>query len=122
MTERDSVHFGDTTIEYQVRCSLRRRRTVQISLDGGRVSVAAPAAVPDSELRAMVRRRAAWILSNIHDQESRATARPLFISGEKLPYLGRNARITVMSEDARAGDPLRPLEIHSVRAEGAVRR
>ncbi len=102
MTELDSVRFGDTTIEYRVRRSSRRRKTVQISLDGGRVHVAAPAAVPDSELRAMVLKRAAWILSHIPDQEALATARTLFVSGETLPYLGRNVRMTVRSENPRA--------------------
>ena len=29
MMERDSIRFGDTTIEYQVRRSDRRKKTVQ---------------------------------------------------------------------------------------------
>ena len=95
MIERDSVQSGDTTIEYEVRRNLRRRKTVQISVDAGRVYVAAPAAVPVSELRNMVRIRAAWILDQIRDQEARAKARPLFVSGEKLPYLGRGMRMIV---------------------------
>ena len=99
MAERDSVRFGDVTIEYRVRRSHRRRKTVQISLEGGRVRVAAPVATPDSELRAMVLKRAAWILRHISDQE--ATTR-LFVSGETLPYLGRNVRMTVRSENERA--------------------
>ena len=65
MTELDSVRFGDATIEYRVRRSARRRKTVQISLNGGCGHVAAPAAVRDSELRAMVLKRAAWILRHI---------------------------------------------------------
>ena len=51
MIERDSVQSGDTTIEYEVRHSVRRRKTVQISVDRGDVRVAAPATTPDSELR-----------------------------------------------------------------------
>ena len=62
MTERDSVRFGDTTIEFDVRRSERRKKTVQLTVDGGGVQVAAPAATPDCELRAIVRKRAAWIL------------------------------------------------------------
>ena len=102
MTESDSIRFGEATIEYQVRRSARRRKTVQISLVAGRIYVAAPTAVPNNELRDMVRKRAAWILDNIRDHEARAKARPLFVSGEKLPYLGRSVRMIVSSEDVRA--------------------
>ena len=40
----------------------RRRKTVQITMDGGGVQVAAPMTTPEDELRAIVRRRAPWIL------------------------------------------------------------
>ena len=46
MSERSSVRFGDTTIEYEVRRSERRKKTVQITVDGGGVQVAAPVATP----------------------------------------------------------------------------
>ena len=46
MTERYSVRFGDTTIEYNVRRSERRKKTVQITVDGGGVLVAAPSTTP----------------------------------------------------------------------------
>ena len=101
MTESDSIRFGETTSEYQVRRSARRRKTVQIGLDAGRVYVAAPTAIPDRELRDMVRRRATWILDNIRDRESLTKAQPLFVSGEKLPYLGRSVSMIVRSGDMR---------------------
>ena len=101
MIENDSVRFGETTIEYQVRRSARRKKTVQISLDAGRVYVAAPATFPDSELRDMVRKKATWILDQIRDQEARAKAQPRFVTGEKLPYLGRGVRMIVRSDKVR---------------------
>ena len=64
MTERDRVCFGNTTIDYEVRRSERRKKTVQITTDGGGVQVAAPMTTPDSELRAIVRKRAPWILNH----------------------------------------------------------
>ena len=68
MTERGSVRFGDTDIDYEVRRSSRRRKTVQITVDGGGVQVAAPTVTPVGELRAIVRRRALWILSQASDR------------------------------------------------------
>ena len=100
MTGRDSVRFGDTTIEYEVRRSPRRRKTVEITVDGGGVRVAAPMPTPDADLRSLVRKRAPWILR--HASEAMLEAAPKqFVSGETLPYLGRNVRIVVTTCDVR---------------------
>ena len=80
----DSVRFGDTTIDYEVRRSGRRRKTVQITVDGGGVHVAAPMTTPDSDLRAMVRRRAAWIVSHASGEMLEAVPKR-FVSGERCP-------------------------------------
>ena len=92
--EQGSIRFGGTTIEYHVRRSTRRRKTVQVTVDGSGVQVAAPQDTPDEDLRAIVRRRAPWILA--HAPESLLEASPKrFVSGETLPYLGRNVRMFV---------------------------
>ena len=64
MTERNRVLFGDTTIEYEVRRSKGHRKTVQVTVDGGGVQVAAPMITPDGELRAIVRKWTHWTLRN----------------------------------------------------------
>ena len=57
----------------------------------------APMTTPDSELRAIVRKRAPWILK--HASQSRLDAAPQrFVSGETLPYLGRNVRIHIETD------------------------
>ena len=100
MRERSSVRFGDTTIEYEVRRSGRRKKTVQVTVDGGGVQVAAPKKTPESELRAIMRKRAPWIPS--HASNAMLEAAPkCFVSGETLPYLGRNVRLVVESADVR---------------------
>ena len=99
MTLDNSVRYGNTTIEYEVRRSARRRKTVQITVDGGGVQVAAPMTTPDSELRAIVRKRAPWILGHASTAVLEAAPKR-FVSGETLPYLGRNVRLVVESADA----------------------
>ena len=99
--EHGSVRFGGTTIEYHVRRSARRRKTVQVTVDGSGVQVAAPQDTPDEDLRAIVRRRAPWILA--HAPESLLEASPKrFVSGETLPYLGRNVRMFVEPGDVHS--------------------
>lgn len=122
--ERDSVRFGTTTIEFEIRRSPRRHKTVQITVDGGGVEVVAPSVTPRSEVRAIVAKRAAWVLARLAEAggavgtagggagpvpgggpggapgtvgsiTSPAPAPRRFVSGETLPYLGRNVRLIV---------------------------
>ncbi len=97
MASRGLVRFGGAIIEYEVRRSERRKKTVQITVDGSGVQVAAPTATPDSELQAIVRKRAAWILNHANEGALKTPPRR-FVSGETLPYLGRNVRLIVESE------------------------
>ena len=103
MAELGRVQFGDATIEYDVNRSGRRKKTVQITMDGGRVLVASPLDTPDSKLEAIVRKRAPWILRQAPDPAIRAS-RKRFVSGETLPYLGRNVRLVVEPADVPSSD------------------
>ena len=101
MTERGSVRFGGTTIDYRVRRSNRRKKTVHITVDGTGVRVAAPQDTPEDDVRAIVRRRAPWILA--HAPGALLESPPKrFVSGETLPYLGRNVRMVVSPGDVRS--------------------
>lgn len=98
MTERDSVRVGDAVIEYEVRRSERRKKTVQIRIEGGAVRVAAPSATRDGELRAIVRKRASWILKRLAEVVPEAGG-TRFVSGEALPYLGQHIPLVVERGD-----------------------
>ena len=58
---------GEATILYEVQRSHRRRKTAQITMDSGRVIVAAPVETTDSKLEAVVHRIAPWILRQSPD-------------------------------------------------------
>ena len=100
MTEEGRVRFGETTIEYRVRRSERRKKTVQITVGGAGVQIAASSATPGKELRAIVRKRALWIISHASGTSLEAAPKR-FVSGEALPYLGRNVRMVVERADLR---------------------
>ena len=102
MSERGEVAFGDARIRYEVVRSLRRRKTIELTVDEpGLVTVAAPEDMPAEQVEATVRRRAGWIIR--HDGAA-AAAPPArrFVSGESLPYLGRSVRLTVHPADGDA--------------------
>ena len=64
LSKQNNIRFGNTTIDYQIRRSKRRKKTVQIILSGGGVRVLAPMTTSNSELQAIVRKRAPWILKH----------------------------------------------------------
>ena len=99
--DRLAVLVGSTTVDYTVRRSARRRKTVQISVVNGEVIVAAPRRTPARELEAIVRERAAWIMKKLAE-EARKPAPARFVTGEKLPYLGEDISLTVtLSHDPK---------------------
>ena len=98
MAEHGQVQFGDATIEYEIQRSQRRRKTVQITMDGGRVLVAAPSDTATSKLETIIHKRAPWILRQVPDLLV-APSKKRFVSGETLPYLGRNVRLIVEAAD-----------------------
>ena len=102
MTKRRMVRFGDATIEYEVRRSRRRKKTVHITVDRRGVLVAAPWTTPNSELEAIVLQRASWILRHVAGGAAEAGPNSL-AAAETLPYLGRQVRMTV--ETADVGSP-----------------
>lgn len=92
--ERGQVRSGEATIEYEIRRSNRRRKTVEIRLDGDRIVVATPARTPPEEIAAFVLKRVAWI--ERHRANARTAAAPRrFVTGETVPYLGRDIRLIV---------------------------
>jgi predicted metal-dependent hydrolase len=105
VVEPGSVTLGATTIAYTIRRSQRRKKTIEITLDPGEgVLVSAPVKATATEVARIVHRRARWIIRK--STESVLRPRPKqFVSGESLPYLGRQVRLFVLREpqDDRIG-------------------
>ena len=90
-TEKASIKFDGTTIEYTVVRSARRKKTVEITLDPQQgVVVRSPARTPRKEIAALVQKRAKWILRKATDNILNPTPRS-FTDGETLFYLGRKS-------------------------------
>lgn len=102
---RDRVNYGDAVIEYEIRRSSRRRKTVEVKVEGGDVRVAAPAAATDDYLRRFVLSKAPWIMRTIHQSPplQPETFPQRFADGAALPFLGRDYPMLTC-----APDPLRP--------------
>ncbi len=99
--ERDSVKFGDTTIEYSIARSRRRKKTIEIKLepDGG-VRVTAPVRAKREELRQVVLKRADWIICKASEVVLQPPRKEL-VDGESVPYLGNEVRLSVETDGVR---------------------
>ena len=93
-----TIELGKTTIEYDVRRSRRRKKTVQIKMEDGIPRVLVPATLPDAEIRSIVRKRAAWILEHTSETKPEPLSKR-FVHGQILPYLGRGVKVVVSRAD-----------------------
>lgn len=95
---RRQVAVGATVIEFSLRRSQRRRRTIEIAVDSARgVVVAAPVRATIASIEDLVRRRAPWILKRLAAIETAATvgAKRQWATGETVLYLGCQYRLRV---------------------------
>ncbi|MEH6948307.1 SprT family zinc-dependent metalloprotease [Bacillus sp. JJ634] len=91
-----SIQFGNQTIPYTLSRS-HRRKTLSISVDQHGVSVISPLDTDIEKIESTLYKKAIWIIKQISDfneMKTNVTERS-FLSGEKLPYLGRNYRLKV---------------------------
>lgn len=101
MTEQGSVRFGDTDIDYVVTRSVRRKKTIEITLDHqDGILVAAPVETPSQQIADVVRKRAGWIIRTANGTILQASRKQL-VSGESLPYLGRQVRLHIEPSSIR---------------------
>ena len=100
MTTLHEVELGGATIEYSLRRSRRRKKTVQICVSGGRVEVAAPLRTPNREIRDIVLKRSGWILSKLKN-DSQASPPLRLVTGDTLPYLGQDLPLVVRESNVR---------------------
>ncbi|WP_394173994.1 M48 family metallopeptidase [Guptibacillus hwajinpoensis] len=92
--------FGTTTIEYSLNVN-DEKKDVSIAvewLEGVRVT--APTNLDTKQLETILHKKAPWIIEKIDgfNQIETFASEKEFLSGEKLPYLGRNYRLKVTRE------------------------
>ncbi|WP_077210393.1 M48 family metallopeptidase [Bacillus dakarensis] len=96
-----SFQFGNQTIPYTLSTS-HRRKTLSISVDQHGVAVISPSHVDREKVEMILHNKAVWIIKQLSDFEemNKTFTERSFLSGEKLPYLGRHYRLKVMKKDS----------------------
>ncbi len=91
------VEVDGAQIEYRIRRSRRRKKTYQVSIVEGQALLVAPHRTTNAEAEDLIRHKARWILSKLEAAVLVPTSLA-FLSGEKLPYLGRDLTLWVQGE------------------------
>ncbi len=93
--ETGAITFGATTVPYVIVRSRRRRKTMSITLHPEHgVRVAVPAKTAPRLVRTFVQQRAEWIVRRTAEA-TRHPQRLMFVTGERLPYLGEQLPLYV---------------------------
>ncbi len=100
MTTLHKLQLADATIEYTVKRSRRRKKTVQISVSDGAVVVSAPMRTSNREIQAIIQKRGRWILDKL-ETESQGPPPLRLVTGDTLPYLGQTLTLVVEEADIR---------------------
>jgi len=99
---RHEVHFGEHCVGYELRRARRRSIGFAVGVEG--LSVAAPRWVPQRDVEAALREKAAWILRKLTEQQQRAerlqAARVDWRDGATIAFLGQRVIVVL---DPRAG-------------------
>ena len=95
---RLTLHYGERSIEYEVRENSRLSTRLRIHVEpGGQVIVEAPAGTPETKIHTGVQKRARWIMDHIarfEDYRSQALPRE-YVGGETHFYLGRRYKLRI---------------------------
>ena len=100
MTSDRRVRIDDEVVRYLLKRSRRRKKTVGIRVSEGVIEVSAPARTAIKEIEEILRKRRRWILDRLEDA-SQLPPPCRLITGESLPFMGRDLTLLVEQTDDR---------------------
>ena len=95
------VRIGQTVVDYELRRSAAASER-RITVTPGHVEVLALSTDDDAEIEAFLDRKRQWLFNTLRELETKTAERavvPRFMTGSKVPYRGRMARLTVQRHD-----------------------
>ncbi|WP_242076361.1 M48 family metallopeptidase [Brevundimonas diminuta] len=95
------VRIGQTEVPYELRRSAAASER-RITVTPGHVEVLALTTDDDAEIDAFLDRKRQWLFNTLRELETKTSKRavvPVFMTGSKIPYRGRMARLTVRRHD-----------------------
>ena len=98
MTTGRRIRIGEQVIEYSLRRSKRRKKTVGIRIAPGIVEVAAPHRTAIREIEEILKKRENWILEKL-ESASQEPSPPSLVTGESIPLMGKELTLVVRAAE-----------------------
>jgi predicted metal-dependent hydrolase len=95
------VRIGQTEVAYELRRSAAASER-RITVTPGHVEVLALTTDDEADINAFLDRKRQWLFNTLRELETKTAKRavvPRFMTGSKIPYRGRMARLTVRRHD-----------------------
>ncbi|MEF8849090.1 MAG: SprT family zinc-dependent metalloprotease [Candidatus Thermoplasmatota archaeon] len=92
------IKIGDTKIPYQIKTTQKRKKIALNINQQGQITVKTPPHKKQDEINQFLDKKKQWMLNKIKtiEKQKNQNKKKEFLSGEKLPYKGRNYRLKVI--------------------------
>lgn len=99
---KHKIIYDNNVLEFQIIRTQRRRKTNEILIEYGNVSVRTSTSTSMKEIESLVSKKAKWILQKIKEQDNPDTVIkvPNYQNNSTLPYLGKNYRLRIIGYDS----------------------
>jgi len=99
---KHKIIYDNNVLEFQIIRTQRRRKTNEILIEYGNVSVRTSTSTSMKEIESLVSKKAKWILQKIKEQDNpdAVIKVPNYQNNSTLPYLGKNYRLRIIGYDS----------------------
>lgn len=99
---KHKIIYDNNVLEFQIIRTQRRRKTNEILIEYGNVSVRTSTSTSLKEIESLVSKKAKWILQKIKEQDNpdAIIKVPNYQNNSTLPYLGKNYRLRIIGYDS----------------------
>lgn len=96
------IIYNNHVLEFQIIRTLKRRKTNEILVEYGNVSLRTSMSTSINEIETLMNRKAKWILQKIREQDYRdAVIKKLtYKDNSTLPYLGKNCLLKIIQNNS----------------------
>jgi predicted metal-dependent hydrolase len=109
MTATDSIEFGTSRIDYDIKYSTRRKNLSIAVYPSKKIEVLAPPGLSQEEIQGALKKKAGWVKERLDwfEQMGLLTVDREYVSGETFLYLGRQYRLKIVYSTNRVPVKLR---------------
>jgi predicted metal-dependent hydrolase len=99
---RHKIIYDNNVLEFQIIRTHRRRKTNEILIEYGNVSVRTSTSSSLKEIESLVSKKAKWIFQKIKEQDNpdAVIKVPIYQNNSTLPYLGKNYRLRIIGHSS----------------------